>query len=215
MRLNPSHRFLFLLVTAMLLSSGCISSGKRLKDADRAALGKASAVHVFYYDSPLPQLRSAEKNAPTPADVRKSIAADPAAQVASQFARALARQEKLRNVQSAQPLARPVVENPRVFRDKLQDGLVVELWTEDWTIGPAPGDAKSYALTLKMQARLSRVQDGKRLWTAEGCQTNNAREQKLALADLTQGTRLRKALTSARDECAHQLLRDFSQRPDR
>lgn len=206
---------LLLVLTAALLLPACGTSGKRLNDAERANLGKASAIHVFYYDTPLPQLRSADKNAPTPAAVRKSLAADPAAQVASQFARALARQEKLRNVQNPQALTRPVVNNPREFRDKLQDGLVLELWTDDWTIGPVANNPKSYALTLAMQSRLSRVKDGRRLWTAEGCRVNGSRDHKLTLPDLTQGTRLRKALTAARDECAQQLLRDFTRRPDR
>ena len=206
------NTFLLLLGTALVLA-GCSTGNKRLNDAERTNLGKASAIHVLHYDTPLPQLRSPEKNAPAPAAIRKTVAADPAAQIASQFARALARQEKLRNVQTPQALHRPVAQNAREFRDKLRDGLALEVWVDDWLISPVPGDTKSYALSLTSHARLSRVTDGKQLWRAEACRANGMRSNKLALADLTQGARLRKALTAARDECAHQLLRDFAQRP--
>lgn len=200
-----------LLLGLLATATGC-GHGPRLADAERAKLPAVSAIHVLHYDTPLPELRSPEKSAPTAAAIRRTVAADPAAQVTALFVRLLARQEKLRNLQTPQPITRPVATNAREFRSKLNDGLVLELWVDDWTFSPAPADAKSYVMHLTARARLSRLTDGKILWQAEGCRVASGRDPKLTLTDLTQGTRLRKALTSARDECAHQLLRDFSQR---
>jgi hypothetical protein len=207
---------LLLVLAAALLFPACSTGGKRLNDTERAYLKDASAIHVFHYDTALPQIRSADKKAPTPAAVRKVLAADPAAQIAGQFARVLARQERLRNVQTPRPLTRPVSTNPREFRDKLRDGLVLELWVDDWQFSPVPAEPKNHVMTLTTHARLTRLTDGKLLWRAEGCRlANGARSVKLAAADLTQPVRLRKALTAARDECAQQLLRDFTRRPER
>jgi len=205
---------LFCLLAIALFVTACSTHNKHLSDAERAHLRDASAIHVFYYDTQLPVLRSAEKNPPTPAAIRKLLATDPAAQIAGQFTRLLARQEKLRNVQNAQFLSRPVARDTGEFRSRLQDGLVLEVWVDDWQFGPAPSDPKSYNMSLTAQARLTRLKDGRSLWRAKGCRlTSGPRSPRLANADLVQAQRLRKALTSARDDCAYQLMRDFAQRP--
>ena len=70
-------------------------------------------------------------------------------------------------------------------------------------------------MTLGARSRLSRVEDGRVLWSTGHCSVDgnsSNREQRLAGTELTSGTKLRKLLAAARDECARQLLRDFDTR---
>jgi hypothetical protein len=108
----------------------------------------------------------------------------------------------------------PVATDTDPFREQYRHGLVLELWVEEWNFSSLPADTKTYLMTLNLRSRLSRVDDGQVLWSTGHCSVggNNAnnRDVRLTRSELTSGTRLRKLLATARDECARQLYRDFS-----
>jgi hypothetical protein len=131
--------------------------------------------------------------------------------------RLLGKRYKLKNLQfesSALPL--PVAKDPGRFREKYKHGLVLELWVDEWSFSPLPADTKTYQMTLSARSRLARVEDGRVLWSSGRCSLGNNgtganhRDLRVPGTDLTADTRLRKLLAGARDECARQLIRDFS-----
>lgn len=200
----------------LLLVSACGTGGVRLSGTDRAGLDDQPAIQVLHYATPLPRIKAGNK-APAPAEVRRHAAADPAALVAQSFSRLLGRKEKLKNLRvESRPLPLPVADDTTRHREKYRRGLVLELWVEEWSFSPLPADTRTYWMTLNARGRLARVDDGRVLWSSGRCSLggNNAgnRELRLAGTELTSGTRLRKLLVMARDECARQLMRDFDAR---
>ena len=195
---------------------GACTQGVRLSGDDRAQLAGQPAIQVLNYETPLPHIKSAVRTPPTPTAVRQHAAADPATLIAQSFGRLLGKKEKLKNLRNEtrhQP--RPVVDDATRYRDKYRRGLVLELWVEEWSFAALPTDTKTYAMTLEARSRLSRVEDGRVLWSTGRCRVdgnNSNREQRLPGKELTSGIRLRKLLAAARDECARQLLRDFDAR---
>ena len=204
-----------------LLVPACATPGVRLSDADRASLDNQPAIHVLHYQTPLPGIKTGSKNPPpAAADVRKHAAADPAALIAQGFGRLLGRKEKLKNLQTeSRHLPRPVAKDAGIYREKYRRGLVLELWVDEWSFSPLPADTRTWLMTLNARSRLARVEDGRVLWSTGRCSVggNNAsnRDMRLAGAELTGGTKLRKLLATARDECARQLIRDFSAAEER
>jgi len=173
---------------------------------------------VLHYETPLPAIKSGGKNPPPAAShVRRHAAADPAALIALNFGRLLGRNAKIKNLHvESRHLPLPIAKDASSYREKYRRGLALELWVTEWSFSPLPADTRTYLMTLNARSRLARVEDGRVLWSTGGCNVggNNAnnRDMRLAGADLTGGTRLRKLLAAARDECARQLLRDFSSR---
>jgi hypothetical protein len=200
----------------LLLISACAPQGIRLSDNERAKLDTQPAIYVLHYQTPAPEIRAGGKNPPpSAAEVRKHAAADPAALIAQSFSRLLGKKEKLKNLHvEPHHLPLPVAADTRPFREQYRHGLVLELWVEEWSFSPLPADTKTYLMTLSLRSRLARVDDGRVLWSTGSCSMggNNAnnRDMRLSRTELTGGTRLRKLLATARDECARQLYRDFS-----
>jgi len=202
-------------VLCVLLVSACASPGVRLSDADRASLANQPAIQVLHYETPLPAIKAGSKNPPPAAfDVRKHAAADPAALIAQSFSRLLGKKVKVTKLQvDSRQLPQPVAKDASIYREKYRQGLVLELWVDEWSFSPLPADARFYLMTLNASSRLARVEDGRVLWSTGRCSVggNNAsnRDMRLAGTELTGGTKLRKLLAAARDECARQLMRNF------
>jgi|GEM_PF-2773481 len=199
-----------------LLVSACATQGVRLTDADRASLARQPAIQVLHYETPLPEIKTGGKDpAPAAFDIRRHAAADPAALIAQGFSRLLGKKEKLRNLRlESRHLPRPVAKDVGLYRGQYRRGLVLELWVEEWSFSPLPTNTRTYLMTLGARGRLTRIEDGRVLWSTGRCSvggsTANNRELRLAGTELTGGTKLRKLLADARDECARQLIRDFS-----
>ena len=198
-----------------LLVSGCGTQGVRLSDADRASLANQPAIQVLHYETPLPAIKAGSKNPPPAAfDVRKHAAADPAALIAQSFSRLLIKKEKVTSLHvESRQLPLPIAKDASIYQEKYRDGLVLELWVDEWSFRPLPADTKTYLMTLNARSRLARVEDGRVLWSTGRCSVGGSngsnRDMRLAGTELTGGTKLRKLLAGARDECARQLLRDF------
>jgi len=199
-----------------LLVSACGTQGVRLSGADRASLAKQPAIQVLHYETPLPGIKNGSKIPPPSAyAIRKHAAADPAGLIAQSFSRLLGKKEKINSLHvESRHLPLPVATNAGIYREKYRHGLVLELWVDEWSFTPLPADSRIYLMTLNARSRLARVDDGRVLWSTGRCgmggNTASNRDMRLAGSDLTAGTRLRKLLAAARDECARQLLRDFS-----
>lgn len=216
---NPAvHTGAFVTLLCGLLVSACATQSVRLSDTDRASLNNQPAIQVLHYETPLPEIKTGSKNPPPAAfDVRKHAAADPAALIAQSFGRLLGKKEKLKNLRDEpRHLPRPVASDASVYRKQYQHGAVLELWVEEWSFSPLPADTRTYLMTLNARSRLTRVDDGRVLWSSGRCNvggsSTNNRELRLAGIELTGGSKLRKLLAMARDECARQLMRDFDAR---
>lgn len=205
-------RYLCLLLALQL--AGC-AGGIRLSEADRTELRRQPVVHILHYESRAPRIQTSNKiSTPSPSAVRRHAAADPAALVATSFSQLLAKKERLKNLRverGHRPL--PVVRDASAYRDRFANRLVLELWTEAWTFASLPASPNTYAMSLTLRSRLARTDNGRVLWSTGHCRIDGnsaGREQRLLHTDLTRGTKLRKVLAAARDECARQLIRDFS-----
>lgn len=190
------------------------ATGVRLSQQDRSDLDRQAVIHVLHYESALPRLESRAKTAvATPAAVRRHAAADPAALVTQSLSQLLIKKEKLKNLRiEPRHLPLPVAKNATAHRGKLRNGLVLELWTDTWIFAALAADPKTYAVILSVHSRLARVDDGRVLWSTGRCHVdgnNGDRDLRLLEKELTAGTKLRKLLAAARDECARQLVRDF------
>jgi hypothetical protein len=214
--LAPVTAGAFAIILCLILCSACAPQGIRLSDSERAKLNAQPAIYVLHYQTPAPEILAGGKNPPpSAAEVRKHAAADPAALIAQSFSRLLGKKEKLKNLHvEAHHLPLPVAADTHPFHEPYRHGLVLELWVEEWSFSPLPADTKTYLMTLNLRSRLARVDDGRVLWSTGSCSvggsTANNRDMRLTRTELTSGTRLRKLLATARDECARQLYRDFS-----
>ena len=191
------------------------SSGVRLSEPERAGI-EQQTVNIVHYHSALPRIEPRTKLAiTTPLAIRQHAAADPAAIVAQSFSRLLGKKEKIKNLRvEAHGLALPVPNSATGYREKFRHGLVLEVWTAGWSFAALPADPKTYAMTLGIRTRLTRLADGQVLWSTGQCRTDglNNRALRLPAKELTSGIMLRKLLAAARDECARQLVRDFGVR---
>jgi hypothetical protein len=194
-----------------LLVAGC-AHGVRLSDADRAQLNSAPRIHVLPYETPLPRLKLAgERAPPTPTEIRRHAAADPATLVARSFAFLLGKKERLKNLRLETHRPPPRVKSAADYSKDHWRGLALDLWVEDWTFEELAGEPDRFNMRLTARARLARIDDGRVLWSTGRCSLGgNGQELHLSKAELTRGTRLRKLLTYTREECARQLIRDFS-----
>lgn len=206
------------LIAYLSLLCACATPGIRLSDSERADLKNQPAISVLHYQTPLPTVQAGGRTAPpSAAAVRKHAGVDPALLIAQGFSRMLGKRDKLKNLQvETRYLNLPVADNARSFRTLYPHGLVLELWVDDWTFNPLPADSRTWLMTLGLQSRLSRIDDGQILWSTGRCavggHTAKNRDWRLAQAELTSGARLRKLLAMARDECARQLMRDLESR---
>ena len=151
--------------------------------------------------------------------MRRHAAADPAALIAQSFSRLLGKKQKLKNLRvEPRHLLRPVAKNAGGYREQYRRGLVLELWVQEWSFSPLPANTRTYLMTIGARGRLADVVDGRVLWSTGHCSvgggTASNRDFRLAATELTRGTRLRKLLAMARDECARQLMRDFDERSE-
>lgn len=209
-----SARYLYLLLALQL--AAC-AGGIKLSDVDRTELRRQSVVHILHYETRAPRIETSNKDTvPSPSVVRRHAGADPAALVAKSFSQLLAKKERLKNLRvEARHRPLPVVRNASAYRDKFANRLVFEIWTDAWTFTPLPADPNTYTMNLILRTRLARTDNGRVLWSTGRCRIDGntaGREQRLLLADLMRGIKLRKVLAAARDECARQLIRDFSVR---
>jgi len=196
---------------ASLLLVGC-AHGVRLSDADREHLDDAPRIYVLPYETPLPHLKLASRNAPpTPAEIRRHAAADPATNVAQGFVYLLDKKEKLRNLHLETHRPLPVAKSATDYSKHRWRCLALDLWVDDWAFEERAGEPGSYRMRLTARARLARIDDGRVLWSTGRCSVGgNGGELRLSKAELARGTRLRKLLTYTREECARQLFRDFT-----
>ena len=194
-----------------LLLAGC-AHGVRLSDTDRAQLHDAPRIHVLPYETPLPRLKVTGRNPPpTPAEIRRHAAADPATLVAQGFVTLLVKKEKLQNLHLENRRPPPVAKSAIEYGKRRWRGLALDLWVDDWVFEELAGEPDHYGMRLTARVRLAHIDDGRVLWSTGRCSIGgNGRELRLAKAELARGTRLRKLLTYAREECARQLVRDFS-----
>lgn len=190
--------------------AGC-SHAVRLSDADRNRLDDEPAIHVLHYESPLPAVKTPDKTKPpTPAEVRRAAAADPAALIAQGFARLIGKKEKLKNLRTdSRALPPPIARQPADLKTRAARGLALEIWVESWGFEPVSGEPGQLGLRLDARGRLSRPADGRMLWSNGRCRVGNGKEYRLTTGELGQAARLRKVLAAARDECVRQLARDF------
>ena len=197
------------LLFAVLLA-GC-SQGVRLSPADRDALDRQPVIHVLHYETALPQVKNGAKT-PAPAAIRHTAGADPAGLIAQSFSRLIGRKEKLKNLRvESRHLPPPVAKTTTDYKKNYRRGLALDLWVDNWSFEASANRPDHYKMRLNARARLARIDDGHVLWSTGRCSAGgkNTREPVLTNTDLAQGTRLRKALAAARDECVRQLARDF------
>ena len=203
-----------------LFISACGTQGVRLSETDRTNLTRQPSIQVLHYETALPEIKRGSKLLPSSAfEVRRHAAADPVALIAQSFSRLLGKKQKLKNLRAeSRHLPRPVAKNASIYREQYRHGLVLELWVEEWSFSPLPADTRTYLMTIGARGRLADVVDGRVLWSTGHCNvggsTASNRDFRLAATELTRGTRLRKLLTMARDECARQLMRDFDVRSE-
>ena len=203
-----------------LFISACGTQGVRLSETDRSNLAKQPSIQVLHYETALPEIKRGGKLLPPSAfEVRRHAAADPAALIAQSFSRLLGKKQKLKNLRvEPRHLPRPVAKNAGGYREQYRRGLVLELWVEEWSFSPLPANTRTYLMTIGARGRLAHVVDGRVLWSTGHCSvggsTASNRSMRLAATELTRGTRLRKLLAMARDECARQLMRDFDERSE-
>ena len=208
----PKKRYCILLLAIWQLTA--CATGVHLSDLDRLGLDRQAVIHVLHYESALPRLESRAKTAaPTLVAVRRHAAADPAALVAQSLSQLLIKKEKLKNLRiEPRHLPLPVAKNATVHQGKFRNGLILELWTDTWSFVALPADPKTYAVILSVHSRLARADNGRVLWSTGRCRVDGNsgnRDLRLLEKELTTGTKLRKLLAAARDECARQLVRDF------
>ncbi len=213
------------------LLPACASKHVFLNDTERAALRKQPAVHVVHYASPTPEVKppSARRSyvkvnlhdAPNGVEIQSNLGNyDPALVITNSFTKELARGAGLRNLRvdrEATPL--PVVSDGGFFKDKFKSGTVLEVWIERWGFQFTPIDWKTYTITLRARARLTRLDDGKTLWNMGECSwsgSGNTYADRIVLSDLKTSeskkvqAKIKQTVANIAQACASQLLHDYS-----
>ena len=156
-------------------------------------------IHVVHYVTPTPEVRPPTvsrsyvkvklHDTPNGVEIQSNLGNyDPALEVASQFAKTLAKSASLGNLRTeraATPL--PVVSDAGIFKDKLKNGSVLEIWIERWGFQYTPIDWQTYTITMQVRSRLTRLEDGKTLWNIGRCGyggSGNTYSERIVLADL-------------------------------
>ncbi len=215
----------------MVLLPACASKQIYLDDPERAALRKQPAIHVVHYVTPTPEVRPPTvsrsyvkvklHDTPNGVEIQSNLGNyDPALEVASQFAKTLAKSAGLGNLRTeraATPL--PVVSDAGIFKDKLKNGSVLEIWIERWGFQYTPIDWQTYTITMQVRSRLTRLEDGKTLWNIGRCGyggSGNTYSERIVLADLKTSeskkvqAKIKQTVSNIAAECARQLLHDYS-----
>jgi len=212
----PVRRILAVMAAGLLLAA--CSHGVRLSDTDRATLRSQPAIHVLHYETAPPAVKAyGEEPLPAAAELRRLSGADPAALVAASLSRTLGRKNRLTNLKlEPHHLPRPVAKSALDHKPKYRHGLALELWLDTWSFEPVAGNPSQVGMRLDGRARLSRLDDGRVLWSSGQCRVGGAqnRDYRLTVANLRNAVKLRKVLNEARSECARQLARDFDSPPD-
>jgi len=213
MRTASYRPYLLCGMTALLLTA-CSPAGVRLSDRDRTLLDTQPVIHVVYYETGAPQLKYFNKPPPSDAQaIRRTAGDDPASLVASSLARLIGKKENLRNLKIVpDALPRPVASRPSELRLAYRDGLVLETWVDRWSFEAIAGSPGQYLMALESRARLVHPAGGRMLWSTGQCRVHGAQNRSLRIAatDFANPTKLRKVLSAGRNDCARQLLRDFS-----
>jgi len=203
----------------VLLLAACQTGGVRLSERDHVLLETQPVIHVVHYETPAPGLKYYNKAPPVQASaIRHAAGSEPAAPLATAFARLLEKKENLRNLKIAsQSLPRPVATSPDLLPAPFHNGLVLELWIERWSFEAIAGVPGQYTFSLDGRSRLARPADNRTLWSTGLCRVGGlqSRGYRIAAAELANTAKLRKLLNTARNECTRALLRDFNARLDR
>lgn len=224
-------RAAFAALAFLALLPACASKQVYLDDAERAALRKQPAIHVVHYATPTPEVRppTASRSyvkvklhdAPNGVEIQSNLGNyDPTLELTNYFTRTLAKSAGLGNLRTdreATPL--PVVSDTGIFKDKFKNGSVLEVWIERWGFQFTPIDWKTYSITMRVRSRLTRLEDGKTLWNVGECGyggSGNTYSERIMLADLKSSeskkvqAKIKQTVTNIAQECARQLLHDYS-----
>lgn len=230
-RFFPNSRNMFLVLACVTLLSACASKRIYLDDSERAALRKQPAIHVVHYVTPVPAVkpptvsRSYVKinlhDTPSGEEIQSNLGNyDPTLEVTNQFVSTLAKSAGLGNLRvdrEVSPL--PVVSDAALLKEKYKNGSVLQVWIDRWDFHYAPIDWQTYAITMHVQSRLTRLEDGKTIWNVGKCSysgSGNNFDDRIMLADLKTGeakktqAKIKRTISSIAQECARELLRDYS-----
>jgi len=226
-------RMLPLLLLATFLLPACATQSRNifLNDAERAALRKQPTIHVVHYSTPLPEVRPPTvsrhyakvklHDTPSGAEVQSNLGNfDPTLEVTQRFVGILSKRAGLANLRTereAAPL--PVLKDLDQYKAKYKDGVVLEVWIPRWGFHFTPIDWKTYSITLSAQARMSRVENGKLIWTVGKCSyggSGNTYDDRIVLTDLKTSeskkvqAKIKQTVARIAEACASQLMQDFS-----
>jgi len=222
-----------LLVTfvCMALLPACASKQVFLNDTERAGLRKQSTIHVVHYVTPAPEVRPPAisrsyvrinlHDTPSGTEIQSNLGSyDPTLKITNQFAKALAKSASLENLHTdheTTPL--PVISDPEIFKGKFKSGSVLEVWIERWGFHFTPVDWQTYAITMQVRSRITRIEDGKTLWNTGRCGyggSGNTYNGRIVLDDLKTSkskktqAKIKHTVSSIAEECARQLLQDYA-----
>lgn len=220
-----------LVLLAIALLPACATKSIYLNDAERAALRKQPAIHVVHYTTPLPEVRPPSvrrhyvnvklHDTPTGAEIQSNLGNfDPTLELTQRFVAILSKRAGLANLRTereAAPL--PVLKDLDQYKGKYKNGVVLEVWIPRWGFHFTPIDWKTYSITLSAQARMSRVENGKLIWTVGKCGyggSGNTYDDRIVLSDLKTSeskkvqAKIKQTVTRIAEACASQLMQDFS-----
>ncbi len=221
----------FIALIFLALFPACASRQIFLDDSERAALRKLPAIHIVHYATPTPQVNPPIvkhsyvqiklHDTPSGAEIQSKLGSyDPNREVTNQFVKALATSAGLGNLRTerkAAPL--PVISDAGILKEKYKNGSVLEVWIERWGFYFTPVDWQTYAITMQVRSRLTRLEDGKTLWNVGSCGyggSGNTYRERIVLDDLKTSEskkvqdKIKETVTHIAEECARQLLHDYS-----
>ena len=82
-----------------------------------------------------------------------------------------------------------------------------------------PIDWETYSITMRVRARVTRLEDGKTLWNVGECSyggSGNTYSERIVLSDLKTSeskkvqAKIRQTVTNIAQECSRQLVHDYS-----
>lgn len=228
---NPNFFIVIGLFIAALVLSACAPKRVYLNDAERAKLRKEPVIHVVHYTTPVPEVEPPTAShsyvtvklhdTPTGGEIQDNMGGyDPTLKVAQSFSSILTKSAGLNNLRMTKettPL--PVVKNPAQFKEKYKDGVLLEVWVDNWGFHFVPMDWKTYFLTLGAKARMTRMENGQLIWTVGECGfagSGKSYDDRIVLGDLkTSGNKkvqakIKQTLDRIAVECGNQLLQDYS-----
>lgn len=132
--------------------------------------------------------------------------------IAERLSRVIARKAGLKNLNlESRDQPRPIQNPADRYRAEKKNGLVLELWMDEWSFSEVAGKPGHAGMRFDARSRLTRVADGRILWSSGRCQVGGTpnRAYRISSTDLTKPARLRKLMADARNECVRQIARDF------